>query len=82
MLHIAKSQKTKLQGIALEKAIFEVKDCFKKSLSKSLKLSQVNAPLFVKANSGINDDLNGIESPAGFIARSYPGQRFAMPSNW
>ena len=35
-------------------------------LCKQLSLTKVAAPLFVKAGTGLNDDLNGIENPVSF----------------
>ena len=49
-----------------ERAIKFVKDTFERELSGELKLSRVTSTLFVKANSGINDDLNGVERPVRF----------------
>lgn len=44
-----------------EVAIKEIKDYFERSLAKSLHLTRVSAPLFVKPESGLNDNLNGVE---------------------
>ena len=44
-----------------EVAIKEVKDHFERALAKSLHLTRVSAPLFVKPESGLNDNLNGTE---------------------
>ena len=49
-----------------ERAIKFVKDTFERELSGELRLSRVTSTLFVRANSGINDDLNGIERPVRF----------------
>ena len=49
-----------------ERAIKLVKDNFERELSGALRLSRVTSPLFVKAGSGINDDLNGVERPVSF----------------
>ncbi len=49
-----------------EKAIRLIKEFFQINLSLELNLSRVTAPLFVKAGTGINDDLNGIEKPISF----------------
>ena len=49
-----------------EVAIKEVKDHFERSLAKSLHLTRVSAPLFVRPESGLNDNLNGIERPVSF----------------
>lgn len=43
-----------------------VKDFFQNSLSKNLNLLRVTAPLFVKPESGLNDNLNGFERPVSF----------------
>lgn len=49
-----------------ERAIKFVKDTFERELSGELRLSRVTSPLFVPSNSGINDDLNGVERPVRF----------------
>lgn len=49
-----------------EKAIKMVKDTFERELSGELRLSRITSPLFVMRNSGINDDLNGVERPVCF----------------
>ena len=49
-----------------EVAIKEIKDHFERSLAKSLHLTRVSAPLFVKPESGLNDTLNGVERPVSF----------------
>ncbi|KMZ54953.1 aspartate--ammonia ligase [Dorea sp. D27] len=52
-----------------EVAIKEVKDHFERALAKSLHLTRVSAPLFVKPESGLNDNLNGVERPVSFDIR-------------
>lgn len=52
-----------------EVAIKEVKDHFERSLAKSLHLTRVSAPLFVRPESGLNDNLNGVERPVAFGIR-------------
>ncbi len=49
-----------------EKAIKEVKDYFERALADALNLSRVSAPLFVKPETGLNDNLNGVERPVTF----------------
>lgn len=49
-----------------EVAIKEVKDHFERALAKSLHLTRVSAPLFVSPESGLNDNLNGVERPVAF----------------
>ncbi len=52
-----------------EIAIKEVKDYFERMLAKELNLTRVSAPLFVKPQSGLNDNLNGVERPVSFGIR-------------
>ncbi len=47
-------------------AIKEVKDHFERSLAGHLNLTRVSAPLFVTPESGLNDNLNGVERPVSF----------------
>lgn len=49
-----------------EIAIKEVKDFFERALAKELNLTRVSAPLFVRPESGLNDNLNGVERPVRF----------------
>lgn len=46
--------------------IKEVKDYFERALAKELNLTRVSAPLFVRPESGLNDNLNGVERPVTF----------------
>lgn len=43
-----------------------VKDFFQQTLAQKLNLLRVSAPLFVTPESGLNDNLNGIERPVRF----------------
>lgn len=52
-----------------EIAIKEVKDYFEVALADALNLTRVSAPLFVKPQSGLNDNLNGVERPVSFGIR-------------
>ncbi len=47
-------------------AIKQVKDFFQSQLSAELNLHRVTAPLFVTPESGLNDNLNGVERPVTF----------------
>lgn len=53
-----------------EIAIKFIKDFFEHDLAKQLNLTRVSAPLFVRRNTGLNDDLNGVERPVAFEVRS------------
>lgn len=55
-----------LSDFETQKAISFIKDKFSAELCDSLDLSRVTAPLFVKASSGLNDNLNGVERPVSF----------------
>lgn len=49
-----------------EQAIKLIKDFFETNLAAELRLSRVTAPLFVLKGTGINDDLNGSDTPVSF----------------
>ena len=49
-----------------EIAIKKLKDFFERELACALNLTRVSAPLFVDSQSGLNDDLNGVERPVSF----------------
>ncbi len=49
-----------------EVAIKLVKDFFETELSRQLNLTRVSAPIMVTPESGLNDNLNGVERPVAF----------------
>ena len=55
-----------LYGYDMQRAIEFVKSSFQENLKFALNLRRVSAPLFVDRNSGLNDNLNGVERPVGF----------------
>ena len=57
---------SKLSDFETKKAISLIKDKFSTELCDSLDLTRVTAPLFVKTESGLNDNLNGVERPVSF----------------
>ena len=57
---------SKLGVLETEKAIKFIKDLFEKELAKSLNLTRVSAPLFVLPETGLNDNLNGVERAVRF----------------
>ena len=59
-----------------EQAIKKVKDFFERDLAIELNLTRVSAPLFVDAESGMNDNLNGTERPVGF--ELFSGEKFEI----
>lgn len=49
-----------------EIAIKLVKDFFERELARQLNLTRVSAPIMVTPQSGLNDNLNGVERPVDF----------------
>lgn len=68
-LTIPKGYSSPLTIRETEVAIKEVKDYFERALAKALHLTRVSAPLFVRPESGLNDNLNGVERPVSFGIR-------------
>ena len=52
-------------------AIKEIKDYFERKLAEKLNLVRVSAPLFVTPESGLNDDLSGVEKAVSFQMGKY-----------
>jgi len=65
---IPKAYHSSLDLRKTEIAIKKLKDYFERELAYKLNLTRVSAPLFVKASTGLNDNLNGVERPVGFDA--------------
>lgn len=65
-LILPEKYETKLGLKDTEIAIKKLKDFFEAELSKVLNLTRVSAPLFVKKETGVNDNLNGTERPVAF----------------
>lgn len=63
---VPKNYKPTLGVYQTQTAIGHIKKWFEEALSGSLKLKRVSAPLFVAENSGLNDDLSGVERPVSF----------------
>ena len=65
-LKIPKSYKSSLDLHDTQVGIKTVKDFFQGMLATRLNLQRVTAPLFVTPESGLNDNLNGVERPVAF----------------
>ncbi len=65
-LILPKGYKTPLDIRETAVAIKKVKDHFERRLGMALNLTRVSAPLFVAPETGLNDNLNGIERPVSF----------------
>jgi len=61
-----------------EEAISFIKRYFQDALAESLNLMRVSAPLFVSRDSGIQDNLNGIERPVSFPIKSLNGKVYEI----
>lgn len=57
---------SKLNLMETEKALKDIKTIFERELSSALNLTRISAPLFVTRESGLNDNLNGVERPVSF----------------
>ena len=49
-----------------QQAIKTLKDCFQQQIGAALNLTRVSAPLFVRRETGLNDDLSGTERKVAF----------------
>ncbi|MDE6952207.1 MAG: aspartate--ammonia ligase [Erysipelotrichales bacterium] len=65
---IPKNYTPHLNLIETEVAIKMIKDTFERRLAEQLRLTRVSAPLFLLKNTGLNDNLNGIEKPVSFTS--------------
>ena len=65
-IKIPNNYQEKLNVTDTQYAIKKLKDFFERDLAKTLDLIRVSAPLFVRSDSGINDNLNGVETPVSF----------------
>lgn len=63
---IPKNYQSRLGVYETQTAIGDIKRWFEEALIESLKLKRVSAPLFVREESGLNDDLSGVERPVRF----------------
>lgn len=60
----------KLSILETQKAIKFIKDLFQINFGNALNLLRVTAPIVLERNKGINDDLNGVETPVTFISNT------------
>lgn len=68
-LSIPADYQNKMNVRETEIAIKLLKDQFETQLADTLNLVRVSAPLFVRPETGLNDNLNGIERPVDFDIR-------------
>ncbi len=72
------SPSSALSLIQTERAILDLKRHFEDTLTSSMRLHRVSAPMFVAADSGLQDDLNGIERPVAFSVPAIGATRFEI----
>lgn len=68
-LYIPKNYKSTLDLAQTQYFIKEIKDFFQYALSRNLDLLRVSAPLFVREETGLNDNLSGKENAVNFSIR-------------
>ncbi len=71
---LPKNYKSELNLYHTQIAIKTVKDFFQRLLAERLHLLRVSAPLFVAPESGLNDNLNGVERPVIFDIKYQNGR--------
>ena len=72
---LPKDYRSQLNLYDTQIAIKKVKDFFQTLLAERLNLLRVSAPLMVDPESGMNDNLNGVERPVSFDIRDQDGRR-------
>ena len=73
-LVIPANYRSELNLYETQEAISTIKDFFQQALPEQLTLLRVTAPLFVTPESGLNDNLNGIERPVDFDIKEQEGK--------
>ncbi len=64
--YIPEGYTPRLSVYEMQRAIEFIKESFPRNLGSALNLKRVSAPLFVRTDTGLNDDLNGVERPVSF----------------
>ncbi len=72
-LTIPKGYSSKLTGRETQIAIKKIKDVVQLKLAEALKLDRVTAPIIVTQESGINDNLSGVERTVAFTMKEIDG---------
>ena len=65
-IYIPEGYKPTLDAYDTQRAIAYIKRNFQDEFAHTLNLKRVSAPLFVTENSGLNDNLSGVERPVSF----------------
>lgn len=72
-MYIPEGYETTLSLRETEKGINDIKKMFEKKLEEELNLMRISAPLFLRPETGLNDNLNNIERPVSFDAKNMNG---------
>ena len=65
-VYIPEGYRPVLDAYDTQRAIAYIKNTFQEEFAGALNLKRVSAPLFVTEDSGLNDNLNGVERPVDF----------------
>ena len=77
-LIIPKSYDPKLSVKETQQAIRYIRETFQTEFGKELNLSRLSAPMFVTKASGLNDNLNGVETPVSFTMQDLPDEQIEI----
>ena len=72
------SEATKFTIKETQIAIKSLKDYFERDLANTLNLTRVSAPLFVRPETGLNDNLSGVEKAVSRRDRTFSGEMEAQ----
>lgn len=69
ILFVPENYTPEIDYMESQRAIKKIKDFFQQELAYGLKLRRVSAPLFVAPETGLNDNLNGVERTVSFTVK-------------
>ncbi len=68
----------KLSVKETEAAIRYIRETFQDEFGKQLGLQRMSAPMMVAKSTGLNDNLNGVETPVSFTMKDMPGEQMEI----
>ena len=74
-LILPKEYRSLISPLQTAKSFQKIKSFIEEHLERDLHLHRVSAPLFVRQNTGINDDLNGVERAVSFPIKAMKEER-------
>lgn len=77
-LYFPEQYDPKLDVRQTQEAIKYIRDTFQKEIGVRLNLSRISAPLFVTKQSGLNDNLNGVERPVSFDCLNFENEEIEV----